>query len=224
MHKFTSLFSTAVLSLALTACAGSTTPKETHDGLVEVPDSKFGDAYMKPGADLSHFDEYGVTPCQVAFKKNWLRDQNSSRIDLSNRVTQKDVDRIKDTLAAECDTFFREALLEEPAYKLVESFDEGEQVLVIRPNIINLDVHAPDVGRPGVTRTYTTSSGEMTLMLELVDGTTGEVLARVVDRKRGLDDNMLQWSNSVTNKADADRALRRWSSLLRDALDNIRQL
>jgi hypothetical protein len=179
---------------------------------------------MKPGADLSHFDEYGVTPCQVAFKKNWLRDQNSSRIDLSNRVTQKDVDRIKDTLAAECDTFFREALLEEPAYKLVESFDEGEQVLVIRPNIINLDVHAPDVGRPGVTRTYTTSSGEMTLMLELVDGTTGEVLARGVDRKRGLDDNMLQWSNSVTNKADADRALRRWSSLLRDALDNIRQL
>ena len=59
------------------------------------------------------------------------------------------------------------------------------------------------------------------VVLEGLDGTTGEVLFRVVDRQRSLDSSRLRWSNSVTNQAEANRILKRWASQLRTALDRV---
>ena len=201
------------------ACAGTSTTDETYDGLVRVPEAKFGEVYRLPDADLSGYEALGLAPCEVAFRKNWLRDQNSASMDLGSRVTQQDVDKIRDALGAECDSYFRQALLEAPAYDLVETFDNGESVLVLRPSIINLDISAPDKMSPGRSSSYTTSAGEMTLLLEAVDGTTGQVLVRVIDRRRGSDTGRLQWTNGVTNRAEADRILRRWAGQLRKGLD-----
>jgi hypothetical protein len=206
--------------MTLTACASNVTaPQTTYDGLELLPDTKFGVVYKRPGADLGTYQSYGLDSCEVAFKKNWLRDQNSSRLDLGNRVTQKDVDQIKDTLSADCEKYFRAALEEAPPYHLVDSFSNGEGVLILRPSIINLDIAAPDTRSAGMQRTYTTQAGEMTLVLELLDGTTGETLVRIVDRFRGRDTARLQWSNSVTNQAEARRALSRWAGQLRKGLD-----
>ncbi len=193
----------------------------SFDGLEHVPDAKYATVYKKPGADLSGYTEFGVVPCEVAFRKNWLRDQNSNRMDLSNRVTKNDVERIKSQLGELCTSTFTEALQQPPPYKLVESFTEGEQVLVLVPAIINLDIAAPDTMSPGISRSYTTRSGEMTLLLELKDATTGDVLYRIVDRQKDFDDMRLQWTNSVTNRADAQRMLRRWASELRESLDKV---
>ena len=107
---------------------------------------------------------------------------------------------------------------------MAENFSDGEHVLILRPSIINLDINAPDVRTTGMSRSYTTSAGEMTLYLELVDATTGETLARVVDRKREMDTGHIQWTSSVSNKADAERTLRRWAKLLRDGLDSARDI
>jgi len=210
--------------LTLGACSNNTvrTPSSpTYDGLELVPDTQFAVVYMRPGADLSGYDTYGLVGCEVAFKKNWMRSQNSSRMDLSNRVTQKDVDRIKDTLSAECDKYFRAALEEAPPYTLVDSFENGEAVLVLRPAIINLDIASPDTRSAGMQRSYTTQAGEMTLVLELLDGTTGEILVRIVDRQRSTDTHYMQWSNSVTNQAEARRFLTRWANKLREGLDEV---
>lgn len=210
---------TGLFAAALVAGCASQAPQETHDGLVLQPDSKFQEVYLLPGADLNSYEAIGLGDCSVAFRKNWLRDQNNSRMDLTRRVTQEDVDKIKDALGAECTRFFRESLQESPPYNLVEEFDNGEAVLIVRPAIINLDINAPDTMSPGINRTYTTSAGEMTLSLELFDGTTGQTLARIVDRRRGVDMGRLQWSNGITNKAEADRTMKRWASNLREGLD-----
>lgn len=207
--------------IILSACASNSTTPQTYDGLELLPDTKFGEVYKRPGADLGSYQSFGLESCEVAFKKNWLRDQNNSRLDLGNRVTQKDVDRIKDTLSAECEKYFRAALGEAPPYQLVDSFSDGEGVLILRPSIINLDIAAPDTRSAGMQRTYTTQAGEMTLVLELLDGTTGETLVRIVDRFRGRDTIRLQWSNSVTNQAEARRALSRWAGQLRKGLDQV---
>jgi hypothetical protein len=212
---------TACLALLLSACTGTSAPSESYDGLVLVPDSEFGVVYTRPEVNLAGYGAYGLEHCSVAFRNNWLRDQNNSRVNLGSRVTQKDVDRIKDALSAACDKSFRQALEQAPPYHLVDSFDGGESVLVLRPSIINLDINAPDVFTPGMTRTYTTDAGEMTLVLEGLDGTTGEILFRVVDRQRSLDTSRLQWSNSVTNQAEANRTLKRWASQLRKGLDRV---
>jgi hypothetical protein len=171
--------------------------------------------------DLAVYDSYGLAPCEVAFRKNWQRDQNSSRLNLSSRITQKDVDRIKDKLGEACEQYFREALEQAPPYPLVESFSDGEQVLVLRPAIINLDIAAPETRSAGMQRTYTTEAGEMTLLLELFDGTTGEILVRVIDRQRSRESSYMQWTSSVTNQAEAKRVLSRWADQLRKGLDEV---
>lgn len=212
-----------VLSICavLLGCA-SQAPLVTEDGLVltEAPGS--AKLYLKPGATIAGYNEFGLAACEVSFKRNWLRDQNSSRLNLSKRVTQQDVDRIKDSLALECDKYLRAALIQEPAYKLVDSFANGEAVLILRPAIINLDVNAPDTQTATRQQSYTTSAGEMTLVLELIDATTGEVLARAFDREGGRDRGYMQWTNSVTNKAEADRVLKDWAARLRKGLDQAR--
>ena len=203
----------------LAACATNTGPQITHDGLVRDPSVRYAQVFRKPGASLANFSEYGLQPCRVSFRRNWLRDQNRGSMNLSSRVTQQDVDRIKDVLSAECDRHFRGVLDEPPSYTVVDNFDDGESVLVLRPSIIDLDVAAPDRMSAGRSRTYTTSSGEMTLVLEGNDATTGEILFRVVDRRQSADTGRLQWTNAVTNRSDAERALRLWASRLRQALD-----
>jgi len=100
----------AVAALTSACSTGPAAPTESYDGLVLVPDTRLGVVYKRPGADLTGYDSYGLMACEVAFRKNWQRDQNSSRIDLGSRVTQKDVDRIKDKLGEECGKYFREAL------------------------------------------------------------------------------------------------------------------
>ena len=213
------LFLCAALTLA--ACAGNSKAPQTYDGLELLPDTEFGEVYKLPGADLSGYQSYGLGNCEVAFKNNWLRNQNNSRLDLGNRVTQKDVDKIKDTLSADCEKHFRAALEEAPPYTLVDSFNDGEGVLILRPSIINLDISAPDTRSSGMQRTYTTQAGEMTLVLELLDGTTGEILVRIVDRYRSAQTTWLQWSNSVTNQAESRRVLSRWAGQLRKGLDQV---
>ncbi|MFV0478573.1 MAG: DUF3313 family protein [Parahaliea sp.] len=227
MWKFQKLMASliaTVLMLVLSACAqtGSTLQVETFDGLLQTPSTRFSKVYIKPGVDLSVYQRYALAECRVAFRRNWLRDQNQSRLDLNNRVTQEDVNRIKDRLSEDCEAHFRQALEVEPAYTLVEEAARGQPVLLLQPSIINLDINAPDVRSAGHGRSYTTSTGEMTLSLDLSDATTGEVLARVVDRRRDPQDSYMSWTNSVTNKAEADRVLKRWGDNLRKALDELK--
>jgi hypothetical protein len=80
------------------------------------------------------------------------------------------------------------------------------------------------VDTPGITRTYVVNAGEMTLVAELYDSQTNALIARVVDRERGLERglNELQIANRVTNTAEADRILSGWANRLRRALDQAR--
>jgi hypothetical protein len=56
-------------------------------------------------------------------------------------------------------------------------------VLRVKASILNLYVNAPSSGGAGRSRTYVSSAGQMTLLAELVDATSGQVLARVADRR-----------------------------------------
>lgn len=215
----------AALGLGLTACASkdvSREPAMTYDGLQRVEAHDFAEVYLRPGADFAHYRHISLAECEVTFRKNWLRDQQRDSRTVSSRVRQEDADRIRQRIATACDEHFREALEREPAVDLVAAAPNGEDVLILRPFIVNLDIHAPDVQGTVRTRTYTTSAGEMTLKLELIDALTGEVQGRVVDRRRGVEHRQLQWTSSVTNRAEFERILRRWADLLRDGVDRVR--
>ena len=63
----------------------------------------------------------------------------------------------------------------------------------------------------------------MTLYLELWDGGTSTLLARVIDTEADRSTGgMAEQANSVTNQAAADDILRSWAERLRKALDAAR--
>jgi len=195
-------------------------PQITEDGLHRVADSKMAIVYAEPGADLAQYERIQLMDAYVAFKKNWARDQRSKSADRLS-VTSNDVEKIKTDLAKEFQEVFRKTL-EDGGYEIVD--ESGEDVLLVRPAIINLDVNAPDTMSAGRSRSYTSTAGEMTLYIEIYDSITGDLLAKALDRKADTArQGYYTWTNSVTNKAAAKRILQGWAEILLDALNEAKQ-
>ena len=209
-----------LISLVGCASTASPPPATTPDGLELIRSDKHSAVYMKPDAQLESYAKFGIVPCQVAFRKNWQRDYNSAHRSSSQQVKQRDIDRIKTELGEECTAFFTNALGEAPAYDLVTEWQEGEAVLLVFPNIVNLDITSPDLQSPNMSRTYSASAGSMTMYLELIDAETSDVLVRAYDSKADPD-TMVNYANKITNRQAADRMLKDWSSRLRSAMDAV---
>lgn len=181
----------------------------TWDGLVAVEESAVHAAFINPDADFSVFSRISILEPHVAFRSNWRRDQNRSR---SRNVSANDMDRIKSDVAGLLKDVFIDQL-EAAGYEVVNY--AGDDVLVLRPAIIDLDVTAPDARSAGRSRTYTASTGAATLLLELFDSTTGQILGRAIDRRTaGRSRGFATASNRVTNRADARREFRAWADKL----------
>ena len=202
------------------ASTSETVPTTTPDGLDLVRSDKHSAVYVKPEAQLDIYNEFAIVPCEVAFRKNWQRDYNSSHRSSGQQIKERDIDRIKRELGEECTTFFTDALSEEPSYNLVTEWQQGQDVLLVRPNIVNLNITSPDVSSPSMARSYSASAGSMTLYLELIDAETSEVLVRAYDSKADPD-SFVNYANKITNRQAADRMLKKWATRLREAMDAV---
>jgi hypothetical protein len=186
----------------------------TFDNLVKVEDPAVAMAYIDPDADFSVFKRVAVLEPHVAFRSNWQRDQNRSR---SRNISTRDMERIKADVATQFERVFTERL-EAAGYPVVDV--AGDDVMVIRPAIIDLDITAPDTRNAGRTRTFTSSTGAATLYMQLFDSVTGEIIGRAADRQSVRSGSgTVSWSNSVTNTADARRMFGRWADRLIEFLD-----
>jgi len=201
----------------LAGCATSrSAPPEEWDGLVLRPGTRLNAIFVKPDAEIGAFRNVLLDPVQVSFARNW--DPNRGSRSAGDRLSADDAVALKDGLA----TLFRETFREELArggYLLVD--EPGPDTLRVAAAIIDLYVTAPDTRSPGRTRTYTANSGRMTLVAELRDSESGEILARAVDRRSGRSGGTWNVTNTVTNSADARRAIRIWATALREALDEM---
>ena len=188
---------------------------ETWDGLVRIEDSRAYSAFIDPDADFSVFRRVAVLEPEVAFRANWLRDTNRSR---ARNVRASDVERIKADVADLLKDVFIERL-EAAGYPIVNVADED--VLVLRPSIIDLDVVAPDTRQTGRSRTYTTQTGAATIFLELFDSLSGAVIGRALDRQSAAQSRTFATvANRVTNRADARRVFVGWADQLVAFLDS----
>jgi len=192
-------------------------PEVDSDGLQLVKDSEVRIAYARPGATLAAYDKVMLLDCYVDFVKDWQKDYNLEQIGLAGRVSDKDAEEIKERLADEFRTIFAEELTKQ-GHPVVE--EPGDDVLLLRPALINVNVVAPDVATASRSYTITDSAGSMTLYLELYDSVTSTLLARVID-PRADDRAFAQRASRVTNKSAADRILRHWADLLAQHLGTI---
>jgi len=189
-------------------------PPENWDGLERRKVKGLDNVYVRPNVVFTPYKSVMLDATAVEFAKNWEKSQ-----DFRNRPTADDMQKIRDKLAELMRERFTKELVDH-GYTVVPA--AAEDTMLVRTAIIDLFINAPDLPDPGITRSYTTSAGSMTLVLEARDGPTGQLLARAVDGQS--DDHMggtMMWTNSVTNTADARRIIDIWAKKLRESLDRI---
>jgi hypothetical protein len=197
-------------------------PKVTSDGLNLVEGTKAAAVWVKDGADFSEYNRVMIVDVGVGFKKNWRRDYNRDEISLSSQVSKSDAEKIKQRVADEFKKVFT-AELEKAGYEVAD-YDVSlaeDDILVLRPAIVDLVVTAPDTNSASRSRTFTASAGAMTLYLEFYDSVTSSILGRVVDRQNSRSNGMMQISNRITNKTEADRMFKKWTGLLIAKMDSV---
>ena len=206
------------MSFSITAAAAERTPpKTTVDGLNLIEGTKMALVYAKPGVDLSQYNRIFLLEPQVAFTKNWLKTQNS----IPNQTVRKeDMERIKKDLAELFMEVFRQELQNNGGYVLVDGV--ADDVLIVRPAIIDLDVFAPDTPGTARSRSAIPSAGTMTLYMELIDSVTGDMLVKAMDNKFDRTRTRIQAQNRIRNEGAAREMLSNWANVLRLALDEAR--
>jgi hypothetical protein len=201
-------------TFASSALFAAEVAEDRFDGLVPVENAKVAMAYIDPKADFSVFQRVAILDPFVAFRSNWQRNQNRSR---TRNIRASDMERIKSDVAYLFKDVFIERL-EAAGYEVVN--ETGDDVLVLRPAITDLDVTAPDTRSAGRGRTHTASAGAATLYVELLDSISGDLIGRAADRqaaRRG--GGSVTWANRVTNRADARRMFGGWADQLIGFLD-----
>lgn len=185
------------------------------EGLARVDSRAVDVLYRRPNASLSSYTKLLIKPITVQFAKDWDPNSGSSGSVLY-RMNEVDREKIKRDLGdAFLEVFRRE--MEGGGYPLVN--ETGADVLEMQAAIVNLRITAPDPSQlTGNVKVYTTDAGEMTLIMQLHDSVTGELLARAIDRKEATHD-FYNWTTSVSNTADAKRLIDSWATQLRKAFD-----
>ena len=72
---------------------------------------------------------------------------------------------------------------------------------------------------PGITKSYTDQAGRMTLILEIYDSQSGDMIAKASNRQDAPRYGYVRWANSVSNTAEARRMLQRWANMLIERLE-----
>jgi hypothetical protein len=222
-----------VLASALASCAGREPEPEriefetgaraevTAEGLHRVSNPHFRNAWVKPAADFTSYEAIQLVQVELRYKRKptAARSERSIRRNFALSEAQKqELERLfLEVFSAELQASEHYRLTQEP----------GPGVLRVEAGIIDLVVKVP-TQTYGNERTFTTSTGEMTLLLELFDSRSGEILARVADRREalaaghgGFDD--LYYSNPATDTNAVLRVFRRWAQILRKRLDALHE-
>jgi hypothetical protein len=191
-------------------------PAVNDEGMYLVENSEFATAYADPGADLSIYNRIILLDATVEFKKDWKRHQNRSN---PLKVKDRDMVKIQEDVAKTFREVFTKELVD-AGYAM--TLEPAEDVLLVKPAIVDLDVISPDIQDSTLTRSFSDSAGEMTLNLELFDSVTGDKITEATDRKRDMDRGYLERRTSVRNQADARRMMTKWAKALTATLDQAR--
>ncbi len=203
--------------LLINGCQGQS-PMASRPPLIDAENHEALKDFVAADVDFERYHRVSLAPCDVAFRPDWLRQNNSTRRVLSRRLSEQTQEALAAQVRAQCETALSASLQLGPGYKLVTERDA--KTLVLKPRIIDLQVAAPDTqSTVGWSRSFTNESASMTMVLDALDSESGELVLRLVDSVRSPDTPGLEWSNRVTNRADLQRMLNRWAARTREQLD-----
>ena len=207
-----------LILVSATACSSrsSDLPQVSEDGLELVEVRGIQAAYVKPGSSLAQYNKVILDPVAVEFAADFDPVNPTTR----NRLSDAEKQDIKDGAAQLFLESFRKELTDH-GYEIVSA--PAADVLRLTPALVNLYVTAPD-NRSAATRTvtYTMDPGRVTLVAELRDSQSGDIIARVFDAEAARETATFRMASRVQNASEARTIFGGWARTLRERLDAAR--
>ena len=189
----------------------------SFDGLHVVDNSAFRQAWADPDIDFSRYSK--IMPGGAFFEYRAVK-KTSRTTTMRSSTSEFYIDEdAREKLKEEVSVIFNEELAKSTRFTVADA--PGPDVLIIRGGLHDIVSFVPPepIGRGDI---YLSSVGEITLILEVVDSMSGEVIARAVERRAAeRSGGMAMRANTVTTWSEVRRLTRRWATTLRNGLDSI---
>lgn len=193
----------------------------TPDGLHQIEWEPFHVTYVKPGADLARYDKVLVQEVTVSYKRPPPKNDFDQGSMTPNYA-------LPDSALKAMKSYFHQAfvaaLRKSKDFTVVDA--PGPDVLLVSGHIVNLEIQVqPWQDQAMDESVYTSSPGQMTLILDARDSQSGEPLVRV-GQARAIQQGDAGWyqSDPVTNSAAVREIFDSWAMDLTDELDQFHSL
>lgn len=211
-----------LLSLLLALGACTATPKidpgapVSPQGLVKVSNTIMDEVYVYPELDLSGYDKLMIEGLGIEFryvkdKGRFMPGRGDSEFYINEEQREKFRQGVREVMSAELTSMKHFSLTDQV----------GEGVLLLRIGLADVVSRVPpqSIGRVEI---YLSELGSATLVIELRDARSHELLARIADR-RDIEPAMVIQSNPVTNYVEVKREMQQWGSIVTNGLDELHE-
>ncbi|WP_019530896.1 DUF3313 family protein [Dasania marina] len=199
-----------ITALLITGCMSTPpSPQQSDDGLQLVQQSSFDILYLRPGADFSQYSNIQFETMPLAYSDERRTNSLPTLSDEDFQFSEKEMGYFQ----ARASKGF------------VEGFGKSINAqgnLIVRSRISDFYLTAPiknSIIQPD--KSFVQESSRMTIVTELVDANSQQVLLRVTDKLTtgdiGTNSNHLNRMTSVSYWQDVYREFRRWGSRLKTA-------
>lgn len=214
----TGFIALAVLALGAGGCAatsGDGDPLRRRNPELAVE-------WAGPDARPAPFDKVALAPLELEFRP--VEPLAGVAGTFPNRTEFPVTDRDRERLARTFDEVFREELAGSTRFTLVDAAGPG--TLVVKPALRDIVSRMPPEEPVGRSDVFLDSVGEATLVVDLVDGTSGATLGTATDRRRAeragsLSDFGAVRANRVEAGQEVRRLARRWAMSLERRLEQL---
>ncbi len=183
------------------------------DGLAKVNNARVSAAWIRPGIDLSSYDKIMLISAGIQYRS--VREVN--RLNLS-RASEFPLDqRQRELIEASVREVFNEEMAKIQRFEIVG--EAGPDTLALTGMFVDVTSFVPPTNL-GRVDYYLSQLGEATLILELSDSMSGQVLARATDR-RVIEPAFVTESSPVSNRFELRRELDRWADDIREGLESL---
>ena len=191
----------------------------TFDGLVRIDNARFAAAWIDPEIDVKQYNK--IIPGGAEFEFRAAQKVSASAARHSNQSEFWISDANKQRLTEIVSEVFTEELQKSKYFTLTE--EPGPDTLIVNGALHDIVSNVPpqEVGRSEI---WLRSLGEATLVIELRDSLSNEVIYRAVERRavENVGSQMIR-TNTATTWAEVRRWARRWAVSLREGLDSVHE-
>ena len=185
--------------------------------------SKFRDTWVNPAVDFSKYNKILPGDAEFEFRdvgpgKKYRSTMHSSSSKNEFGILGEDQEKFKNVVG---EAFVKE-LSKSKKYDIVDQAGPG--TILLEGSVLDIVSHVPPE-RTGRSDVYLATVGTATLVIELIDSETGQILAYIEERRKigspgsGQIDQFTMPTNSVTVWSDVGRWARSSASRLRSSME-----